>query len=110
MKLAHLMADNLLDACGTAARGQGLTVFPYTVPEQITCPACRPLVDEQRRQVLERDHAEALEEDAAHDAAMTKAQDLTPQLLTRYADAPRPMPRSLRTRLAHQRQSLVPPW
>ncbi len=47
---------------------------------------------------LDRDHAEALAENAAHDAAMAKAQELTPELvqfLARPAGLP-PMPRRLR--------------
>lgn len=126
-QLVHLLSDDLLDACDTAAPG-GLKLAPFTTPDAITCPACLPLVDEQRRQVLERDHvlaaaereerelahAEALLEDAMHDAAVSAAQNLTPELLEQYADRPhppqQPMPWQLRNRMQHQRTlQLVPP-
>jgi hypothetical protein len=45
---------------------------------------------------LEQDHAEALEEDVAHDAAANAAQDLTTELLCRYADRPVQLPRAMR--------------
>ena len=106
--LVHLMSDDLLDACGTAERGVGLHVAPFTTPERITCPACRPLIDQDHRATLERDHAAALLENEAHDAAMTRAQDLTPELLARFAE---PMPRRLRAQLTGRRllQMKCPP-
>jgi hypothetical protein len=60
---------------------------------------------------LEPDHAEALAEDMAHDAAMEKAQELTPEVLCRYADHQQGrMPQTLRNRIsAARRLSLVPP-
>jgi hypothetical protein len=61
---------------------------------------------------LEQAHAEALEEDAAHDAAAATALELTVETLRRFADRPRTMPRTLRNRLNHQRTMglAVPPW
>lgn len=44
-------------------------------------------------------HAEALLEDAAHDAAAAVAQPLTAEYLIRYADPIPPMPRRLRNQL-----------
>lgn len=64
--LVHLMGDSLLDACGTAPAGVPLVVAPFTTPEQITCPACQPLVEQERRRVLEQDHAAALEPCTCH--------------------------------------------
>jgi hypothetical protein len=61
--LVHLMSDDLLDACGTAAPG-GLNLAPFTTPERITCPACLPLAEEERRRTVEADHAAALADTA----------------------------------------------
>jgi hypothetical protein len=107
----HLMSAELLAECGcTEMDADGyLHVAPCTAPERITCPQCRPLVDQLLAQVIESDHAEALAENAAHDAAMTKAQELTPDTLARFSDVPA-MPRSLANRLAARRHfSLIPP-
>jgi hypothetical protein len=59
---------------------------------------------------VELAHAEALAENAAHDAAMQNAQNLTPELLaylTRPADTARRLPQQLRSR---SRRQCVPPW
>ncbi len=104
----HLLSEDLLDACGTAVSGS-LELAPFTTPERITCPLCRPLIAQELKRTKDTDHAEALEEDAMHDAAVSAAQDLTPELLERIS-APGPMPRALRTRLQMERRlSLVPP-
>jgi len=87
--LVHLLSEDLLDACGTAVPG-GLELAPFTTPERITCPLCQLLVNEQHRQVVERDHAEALAENAAHDAA-TAAALATEEYLAADALAERPV-------------------
>lgn len=63
--LVHLLSDDLLDACGTAAPG-GLELAPFTTPERITCPACLPLAEAERVRTVDADHAEALDEVAEH--------------------------------------------
>lgn len=59
IEVVHLMSDDLLDACETAPRGFGLHLAPFTTPERITCPACRPLIEEERRRTVDTDHAAA---------------------------------------------------
>lgn len=58
---------------------------------------------------MQQAHAEALLEDAAHDAAVTAAQPLTIETLTRFADMPRRLPHKLRTRMTYQRLHIMPP-
>lgn len=60
VEVVHLGDEYLLDACGTAPRGVGITTAPFTTPERITCPACRPLIEQQRIETVEADHTEAL--------------------------------------------------
>lgn len=105
----HLMSDDLLDACGTAEHGNGLSLAPSTTPEQITCPECKLLAAIELHQLREADHAEALAENEAHDAAAAMAQELTVDMLTRYADVRPAMPQRLRTQLAHRRHQLIVP-
>jgi len=70
---------------------------------------------------IEQAHAEALAENAAHDAAMSNAMNLTPELLA-WLTRPHParpdvpqtspairMPQTLRTRCAYRRLHIVPP-
>ena len=108
-ELQHLMDDDLLSLCGARGPRNGyLRVTP--VLADVTCPDCRTMIPGWLNQL----HGEALREDVAHDAAVSAAEELTPELLARCMDRPHPpqnpMPRQLRSRMRQERTlSLVPP-
>jgi hypothetical protein len=60
------------------------------------------------RSELNRAHTEALEENAAHDAAVAAAQDLDSYLAT-LNTGPMRLPQTLRTRDSHRRLSSIRP-
>jgi hypothetical protein len=63
---------------------------------------------------IDQAHAEALEENEAHDLAMEQATDLTAAMLVQFATPRIPypgMPRALRNRIKGvQTLACVPPW
>jgi hypothetical protein len=105
MNLIHLMG-NPLAACGGSSRGADGYLHTTPVLRDVTCPDC---LRDHVRIVIESDHAEALAENIAHDAAMTMAITLPAELLPLLGARARQMPRTLRNRIDFARHMIVVP-